>query len=70
MRRYLLIIVLLYPVCIFAQVLNIRDREPDALSGSQFSASISDSAMSLIQREKIIYKAIKKGMSRGFTGNL
>jgi hypothetical protein len=44
-----------------AQTLKIRDRNAKALSGSQFAASISDSALNLEQREKIIFRAIKKG---------
>lgn len=44
-----------------AQTLNIRERKANELNGSQFAASISDTAIHLKQREKIIYKAIKKG---------
>jgi hypothetical protein len=60
--RYLLPITLLLScLSAYAQTLRIRDRKPNALNGTQFSASISDTSISLVQREKIIYKAIKKG---------
>lgn len=44
-----------------AQKLKIRDRKPNALNGSQFAVAVSDIAIHLPEREKIIYKAIKKG---------
>jgi len=61
MLRFVLAGLLLISLNIQAQVLKIRDRKPGALTGSQFSASISDTSISLNQREKIIFKAIKKG---------
>lgn len=57
----LLLFALLIPICLNAQVLKIRDRKPDALTGSQFAQSISDTALSLKDRENIIYKTIKQG---------
>jgi len=44
-----------------AQTLKMRNHKSDALTGSRFAASISDTGISLGQREKIIFKAIKKG---------
>ncbi len=59
--KLLLIACLCIPFCLNAQTLKIRDRKPGALNGSQFAASISDTALTLQKREQIIYKAIKKG---------
>ncbi|MEO6521068.1 MAG: hypothetical protein ABIN91_05290 [Mucilaginibacter sp.] len=42
-------------------MLKIRDRKANALNGTQFSASISDTSINLKHRENIIYKAIRKG---------
>jgi len=67
MRQSLLLITfLLVASVIQAQTLKIRDRKPDAPTGSQFAASISDTGIHLAQREKIIYKTIKKGNVPGF----
>lgn len=57
----MLIVLLLLCLGAHTQTLKIRDRKPNALNGSQFSASIRDTSISLKQREKLIYKAIKKG---------
>ena len=43
------------------QELKLRNRSPLALSGSEFSKSIRDDALSLADREKIIFKEIKSG---------
>ncbi len=62
MRQSLLLITLLLITSVIqAQTLKIRNRKPGALTGSQFAVSISDTGIHLAQREKIIYKAIKKG---------
>jgi hypothetical protein len=61
MRISVFIILLLIAINTQAQTLKIRDRKPDALTGSQFARSISDTTITLAQRERIIYKAIKKG---------
>lgn len=61
MLRTLILIILFIPFCLNAQTLKIRDRKADALTGSQFAKSISDTALSLKDREHIIYKAIKRG---------
>lgn len=44
-----------------AQTLKLPQRKADALTGSAFAKSISDSSLTLEQREKIIFKEIKKG---------
>jgi hypothetical protein len=59
--RWILVIILLIAVNAQAQILKIRERKADAPNGSQFSASIKDTSIHLKQREKLIYKAIKKG---------
>lgn len=61
MNKLLLWIFVFSAVYVQAQTLHIRKRNPKALSGSQFAASISDSSISLKQREKLIYNQIKRG---------
>jgi hypothetical protein len=61
MMRWLLIILLFAIVETQAQTLKIRNRKADALNGSQFAASISDTGINLARREGVIFKAIKKG---------
>jgi hypothetical protein len=51
----------MFSIPVRAQTLKIRSRKPNALNGIQFAASISDTSIHLKEREKIIYKAIKKG---------
>lgn len=57
----LFVFALFIPLFLNAQVLKIRERKPGALTGSQFAQSISDTALSLKDREHIIYKTIKQG---------
>jgi hypothetical protein len=45
----------------YTQELKINPRKNNALTGSQFFASISDRTLSLKNREKLIFKEIKKG---------
>jgi hypothetical protein len=44
-----------------AQILKLKPRKADALSGKAFAVSISDSTLTLEQREKIIFKEVKNG---------
>jgi len=44
-----------------AQQLKLSKRKPDALSGKAFAASISHDSLSLVNREKIIFREIKNG---------
>lgn len=44
-----------------AQELKIKPRNPNALSGTAFAQLISDSTLSLMAREKIIFKEIRNG---------
>lgn len=52
--------------CSYAQTLKLPVRKANALSGTAFARLIADSSLSLAAREKIIYKAIKKGNIPGF----
>lgn len=45
----------------FAQELKLPERNLKSLTGSQFAQSIAASSLSLVDREEIIYKEIKKG---------
>jgi hypothetical protein len=69
-KNLLIVVFVLIITSVNAQTLKIRDRKPDAITGSQFAASINDTALTLKQREKIIYKAIKKGNIPLFYRNL
>lgn len=44
-----------------AQTLRLKERKVNALTGATFAQSISDSALTLQQREEIIFKEIKNG---------
>ncbi|TCD28153.1 hypothetical protein EZ456_05520 [Pedobacter psychrodurus] len=44
-----------------AQDLHLKKRKKNALAGKEFAMLISDSSLSLSDREKIIFKEIKKG---------
>ncbi|MNK40828.1 hypothetical protein D3C87_594810 [compost metagenome] len=44
-----------------AQELKLPKRKLNALTGKAFALSISDSSLSLVNREKIIFREIKKG---------
>ncbi|QQL50821.1 hypothetical protein [Mucilaginibacter ginkgonis] len=59
--KFLFVLLVFAPVYVFGQKLHVRDRPGNALTGSQFAASISDTAISLEQREKAIFKEIKRG---------
>jgi len=53
-----------------AQTLKLKPRKADALTGSAFAKSISDSTLSLEQREEIIFKEIKNGNIPNFLRKL
>lgn len=44
-----------------AQILYLKPRKADAITGSVFAKSITDSTLSLKKREQLIYKQIKNG---------
>lgn len=53
-----------------AQTLKLKPRKADALIGSAFAKSISDSTLTLEQREAIIFNEIKKGNIPNFLRKL
>lgn len=53
-----------------AQILYLKPRKADALTGSAFAKSIADSSLTLEQREKIIFKEIKNGNVPNFLRKL
>ena len=59
--KYLFIFLMLSSHTLSAQVLHLKPRKADALTGSAFAKSIADSSLTLEQREKIIFKEIKDG---------
>ena len=59
--KFLTIIFILISQSLTAQVLHLKPRKADALTGSAFAKSIADSSLTLAQREKIIFKEIKDG---------
>lgn len=61
MKATIVILLLCLSAATRGQTLKTRPRKADALSGSAFAKSISDTALSLKQREKIIFKTIKSG---------
>lgn len=61
MKYTLLIILLLCKLSGFSQKLSIHKRPSGALNGSEFAKTISDSTLSLADREKIIFKEVKSG---------
>jgi hypothetical protein len=69
-RNALILICVLLHLASFAQQLNIKSRQPDALTGSAFAAAIADTALSLAERETIIFKAVKQGNIPNFLRKL
>ena len=68
---YLLVVMTLFLAqTSFAQKLKLPLRRADALTGTAFAKSISDSTLSLANREKIIYEEIKHGNVPDFLRNL
>lgn len=61
MKCLLLSLLTLASFCSFSQELKLKKRSPDALSGSEFSASIRDTAISLAERERIIFEQLRSG---------
>jgi hypothetical protein len=58
---YLLFIGILSFQNSYAQNLNLKPRKTNAMGGKAFALSISDSTLTLEQREEIIFKEIKSG---------
>ena len=61
MKVLLIIWGLLCTQMLYGQQLKIKQRKADALSGSRFAASVSDTAIRLKQREKLIYRQVRQG---------
>jgi len=53
-------IIFSFQICA-SQTLKLKKRNADAIGGKAFASSISDSTLSLKDREKIIYREIKSG---------
>lgn len=68
--KFLTIIFILISQSLTAQVLHLKPRKADALTGSAFAKSIADSSITLEQREKIIFKEIKDGNVPNFLRKL
>lgn len=65
-----LLILFFNTTILIAQTLKLPQRKADALTGSAFAISISDSLLTLAQREKIIFKEIKNGNAPNFLRKL
>ncbi|MEE1944407.1 hypothetical protein VRU48_04760 [Pedobacter sp. KR3-3] len=52
---------ILLAIVVQAQELKLKPRKADALGGTAFAHSISDSTLSLVAREEIIFREIKNG---------
>jgi len=61
MRKLLLSFILFGCVNLFSQTLNLPARQTNALSGSQFEATIASSTLSLTNREDMIYTQVSAG---------
>ena len=61
MRKLLLALFICRCIATFSQILNLPPRQSNALSGSQFEATIASSTLSLTNREDMIYTQIKAG---------
>lgn len=66
----LLFLTLYFANNIQAQGLRLKSRQADALGGKAFAQSISDSTLSLANRETAIYKEIEKGNVPDFLKHL
>jgi hypothetical protein len=61
MRKLLSFILFFGYVTLFSQTLNLPTRQTNALSGSQFEATIASSTLSLTNRENMIYAQVSAG---------
>lgn len=66
MKYVLLLFFSIWVVDCHSQHLKLKKRATNALSGSDFSKSIRDSALSLEERENIIFNEIQSGNIPGF----
>ena len=70
MKKYLCITLCFLSLATFAQEIKLKKRKPSALTGSEFAVSIADTGLSLLDREKLIYKEIKNGNIPSFLRKL
>ncbi len=56
-----LLVTLVFGKITYAQELKLKSRKADAMGGAAFALSISDSTLTLKQREDIIFNEIKNG---------
>lgn len=61
MKFVLLIVISFYAIDCYPQRLKLKNRSIDALNGTEFIKSISDSSVSMDQRETILFTEIKSG---------
>lgn len=61
MRNFLILFLFVRVTSIFSQTLNLPARQANALSGSQFEATIASATLSLTNRENMIYTQISNG---------
>ncbi len=61
MKHLLFCLFIILCTTVEAQQLKLKPRKANALGGTAFAQSIADSNLSLVQRETLIFKAIKKG---------
>jgi len=72
MNKYILHIIfyVFYSSFLNAQILNLPSRQPNALNGTLFVATISSSSLSLTSRENLIYNEVANGNVPDFYRNL
>ena len=65
-RKLLLVAFSFFSMFGLCQTLNLPTRQPTALSGSQFEATIASSTLSLTNRENMIYAEVSAGNEPNF----
>ena len=70
MKYILIVFLIMGPALSYGQKLKLKKRSAAALSGSEFSKSIRDTAITLEEREKVIYEEIRSGNIPDFYRNL
>ncbi|SOD13158.1 hypothetical protein [Pedobacter xixiisoli] len=61
MKKLFYLLLLLASINSHAQELKLKKRQLESMTGSEFARSISDTSLSLEDREKLIYTEIKNG---------
>ncbi len=71
MKHFLIVIAALFLAKpLYGQVLHLKPRQAEAMNGSEFAKSISDSNLNLEKRESIIISEVKKGNVPSFLRKL